>query len=166
MKILILMMILFSQSAFSGIGGSAGGPGTTSWAPRAERGTTFDWPVVRSSERHVFEIHKLCIKDDKTLGTIRKFKKYKLDFNRRNLVELKVKKRYSKQMDRVFDHKNCSISSDPKCDFVNQYVEKEVKVPVYRGKPRMTRDGEEPMKEFIKRSDFKKFKTFEMPECK
>lgn len=166
MNTVFFLMILFSCQAFAGIGGSSGGPGVVSWAPRAERGTTFDWPVVRNTKNHVFEIHKLCINDDETLGTLRKFKKYEIDLNLRNIIDIKVVKRYSKKMDRVFDQKNCLITNDPKCDFVNQYIEKEVQVPVYKGHRRMTKDGEEEMKDFIRRSKLKKLRTFEIPDCK
>jgi len=154
----LIILIMSTQASLAGVGGAVGGPGSSSWAPALEKGYIRDWPQIRFNKSRTFELHELCIQDDSTLRTLKKYGKL-------SLFALKVTNKRYQTMERVFDHKSCFGASDPMCAIVDQYVDDEVSVPVYKGQLARTRGGEQTVKEFIRSSRLARFETLKIPKC-
>jgi len=162
MKYPLITLFFISQvSVFSGVGGVAGGPPKAlSWAPKLKAGLAHDWPLVNLSKRKSFKLDMLCLRDDSTLRTLRKFRRF--DFRRFTFVNEGYK-----VLERVFSQENCSFSKDPKCELASQYVHRKVSVPVYSViSRRRDRDGLETMEMFIRRVDPIRIDKLTIPKCK
>lgn len=146
------------QVSLAGIGGSAGGPGVSSWAPDVDKDLTRDWPRVRLNEDRTYRVDQLCILNGSSLRTLKKTRKF--SFQSLSYINYGYK-----ILDRVFDSSNCYVSSDPKCTLVDQYVSEYVSVPVYKGSPRVERGGAESLKSFVRRAKLLRIDQLKVPYC-
>lgn len=158
--------VIFTSSAAGGIGGSEGGPGAKTWQIEVPKGSTIDWPMIRVHRGRNLPLNHFCIRDDETLRTLIKYgPKYDLRLDSRSIFRLDQAKQNYQVADRYFDDYGCYGSWDPKCSEVNSYIEETVKIPVYKGKPRSTRGGEEDLRDFARRAILLKEITTTIPSC-
>lgn len=163
-----LLISIISSLALgaSGFGGSEGGPNSKTWTLEIPKGTTAVWPVIKVREGRNLSLNHFCIKDENTLRTLAKYgPKYDVRFDPRTILRVEERKQRYEIADRYFDPSLCSGSWDPYCSEADDYIEENVRVPLYRGEPRATRGGMEDIRDFARRAPLLKEVEVTIPKC-